>query len=101
MARNPSFYQTQDLSLRVYGIAAIQWVSILCNLNEANALRKALLEFAKAEKIPSFVLEFALQYALQSKTHDIFHLAKSLRPKMYWLQDSDQEIVDKLLLLKN
>jgi hypothetical protein len=56
-----------------------------------------LTDLAKADKIPSPVIEFALQAGLDSRDMGIASQAAALRPKLFSLDEEGAKAVDQLL----
>jgi hypothetical protein len=92
-----SFYQGQDLTLRIHAWSAIQWVRLLGQMDATKNLRDALSDLDRAPRIPSPVIEFALEFAKKKSDGTLWNQAQLLRARMYSLSDEDTRIVDSLL----
>lgn len=91
------FYRGEDLSLRVNAMSASVWIMILARADQRQLLVQAIDELSGAPRIPSFVLEFALTWAVQRRDSAVFARVSALRPKMLSFQQADQDEVDRLL----
>jgi len=93
----PRFYRGEDLSLPRYAAAAVEWTSVLAETGERDNLLRALREFAQAPKVPSDIVEIALNQGMGSGDDEIVAAARALRPKMLSPRLVDRETVDSLL----
>ncbi|MFH1131372.1 MAG: hypothetical protein V1754_08560 [Pseudomonadota bacterium] len=97
---HPSFYRGEDFTQKVHGMSAIMWIDILTQTNQRLLLLQAIDDFGKAQRIPSFVLEFGLGWAIKHRDTEVFEKLASLRPRMLSLQGEDQQEVDRLLVTR-
>jgi hypothetical protein len=95
--REPLFYRGEDLSVPDYAVSAIEWVSVLAQVNDRDNLLRALRQFADARRVPSGLIEVALDHGLKSSDGEVVAAARALYPKMISLHPIDQETVDWLL----
>lgn len=95
--RAPRFYAGEDLTNRLDGYCAIRWAYALAKLERADLLLALLAQVAAAERVPSPVLAFALEYARREKHPEILEAARALRPRMLALTPEDAAAVDRRL----
>jgi hypothetical protein len=90
-------YHGEDLTERVHGRAAIQWFVILRELGRRDLLMAALADFGRAPRIPSPLLQVALEFAARTGDVELRARAAALRPRMVALRAKDRDAVDRLL----
>jgi hypothetical protein len=90
----PQFYQGEDLTLPRRAVAALAWIRILTLDHDRENLLRALGQFGAAPKIPSAIIEEALDYGRANQDDAIVAAARALRPRMLSLQAIDRETVD-------
>lgn len=90
-------YRSEDLAERVNADAALQWIALFAEANNAAGLQHVLGSLGTAPRLPAVVLEAALRYAIATGDQTIFKSARSLRPKMLVSQPADAAVVDGLL----
>jgi hypothetical protein len=93
----PRFYDGEDLSRRVNGMAAIQWVAILMNVGNRPLLVTALQQLAEAPHIPSFVIQYALAYGLEKRDAEIVEIGRAMVPRMLALDVASRTAVENLV----
>jgi len=86
-----------DLSRRVNGMAAIQWTAILVQAGDRNRLVEGLDQLGQALLIPSFVVQYALQYGLAHDDREVISRARAMAPRMVALAPEHRQAVDRLL----
>jgi hypothetical protein len=91
------FYRGEDLTSPVHGLAAIEWTRLWIAAGRRDLLLRALRDFAAAPRIPSFVLEFGLDFAIRSRDAEVAALLVELRPKLFALSRRDERSVDELV----
>jgi hypothetical protein len=95
--REPLFYGGEDLTIPRYALAAIEWITVLAQVNDRDNLLRALAQFAAAPRVPSGVIEVALNHGLKNNDAEVAAAARALSPKMISLRPIDQDTVDWLL----
>jgi hypothetical protein len=86
-----------DLASRVSGAAAIQWTAILIEARDRDRLVVALEQIGNAPRVPSFVVQYALQYGLQHGDREVLDLARAMAPRMVALAPEHRQAVERLL----
>ena len=92
-AEPPRYYQGEDLSRRVNGLPAMQWVTLLIQTDRRAMLLDALDAFATAPEIPSFVIEYALRHGLERRDAEVLDRGRRMVPRMVALRDVDRQNV--------
>src|SRR4051794_9485165 len=92
------FYEGEKLSRRFEGRAAIQWIQLLAQLQRTELIEAALDQYSTAARVPSFVLEMALEYGIEKKFGSVIDKAVGLGPRMIALQAEDGHAVAELIL---
>ena len=90
--------QGDDLGSRVHGMAAIQWIAILIEAGDRGRLVRVLRQLADAERVPSFVIQYALQYALMKNDPEVLELGRKMAPRMVALAPEHRQAVEQLLV---
>lgn len=91
------YYDGEDLSLPPNGWPAIQWVILRIGEKNRAELGEALRQFGGAKAIPSPLIGYALQYALQVRDPALAREARQLHPKMIVLDRRDRGDVEALM----
>jgi hypothetical protein len=86
-----------DLTRRVNGAAAIQWTAILIEARDRRRLVLALEQLGRAPRVPSFVIQYALQYGLHADDREVLALASGMAPRVIALAPENHQAVQQLL----
>ncbi len=95
--REPLFYGGENLTIPRYALAATEWVTVLMQVNDRDNLLRALRQLAAAPKVPSGLVEVALDHGLKNNDAEVATAARALSPKMVSLRPIDRDTVDWLL----
>ncbi|MBM3318642.1 MAG: hypothetical protein FJY75_12395, partial [Candidatus Eisenbacteria bacterium] len=93
----PLFFQGDDLARRVNGLPAIQWVGVLARGSDRALLLAALEQLSGAPRIPSYVIQYALQYGFERQDGEVLELASRMYPRMFALDTAGRRFVDALM----
>jgi hypothetical protein len=93
-AREPRFYRGEDLAVPRQAAAAVAWTQVLAQAGDRDNLLRALRQFADAARIPSEVIESALNYGAANRDGEVIAAARALRPRMMSLNPINEETVD-------
>lgn len=91
------FYDGEDLSTRLHGMPAIQWTGLLLQAPDRGLLLQALEQFSRAPRIPSYVIQYALQYGLERGDREVLELGRRMYPRIYARDRAGREFVDHLM----
>jgi hypothetical protein len=86
-----------DLARPVNGMAAIQWTAILIEARDRARLVVGLEQLGRAPRVPSFVVQYALQYGLQTGDREVLELARGMAPRLLALAPEERLAVARLL----
>jgi hypothetical protein len=86
-----------DLTRRVNGAAAIQWTAITIEARDREQLLIALDQLGRAPRVPSFVVQYALQYGLQTRDRQVLERAREMAPRLVALAPEHRRAVERLL----
>jgi hypothetical protein len=90
-------YQGEDLSGLDDGKAAIQWVVSLVRLKRHDLLVEVLRQLDASPRIPSFVIQYALGYGMQSRDPELVARGRGMYPRMFSRSPEDRNTVDRLM----
>jgi hypothetical protein len=99
--RKPAFYGGEDLTLPENLIPAVTWVALLAELGERRNFLLALDEFSSAEKVPSTLVDIALEYGRARSDPGILDRAKALRSRTFQTRRIDPKILHDLVRFRS
>ncbi len=91
------FYQGEDLTAMTNWTPSIQWVVALVRLKNRPLIMDALRQFDRSPRIPSWVIQYALGYGLQTKDKELVALGRGMHARMVSHKDADRSAVDRLM----
>ena len=94
----PSLYHGEDTGRRRDGLPATEWTRLLAHKDDRIDLLESLREFRSSPRIPSYIPEFSLAYAVMHSDREVAAAARALIPKMFAPEEADRKAVLDLLL---
>ena len=86
-----------DLAEPANGLAAIQWTAVAVTSGDRSLLVEVLDQLGRAPRVPSFVVQYALQYALANGDAEILERGRAMAPRMVALAPEHRAAVERLL----
>ncbi len=90
------FYEGEDLSFLLNGLAAITWSKVLCASAKRDDLLLLLNQLKAASIIPAPILGQGLVCALNYKDAKVLDALVDLKPKIYALNRQEEDEVERL-----
>lgn len=93
------FYGGEDLEHPADGRAAIEWTVLFARMKNRDMLLRVLDQLDASPKIPSFVIQYALGYGMQSKDAALIAKGRGMYGRMIARTQQDRATVDRLMLM--
>ena len=91
------FYRGEDLASVTNWTPSIQWIVALVRLKNRPLILDALRQFDRAPRVPSWIIQYALGYGMQTSDGELIALGRGMHGRMVARTAADRSSVERLM----